>query len=327
MAGKFTLTEDSSQITQYLECPQKWINYYVKRIEPMKFEPDENMNKGTYGHKLLEIYYRMKSAGAGLNDIITACNSYNPDTDICECGCTKDFHCPIPILEIEECRRCKKCAKFRPHPFHLNSLDRSVVRKRLVDYAMKYQQEDIQPLSENHVEIGFSENIYEDSENLFILEGRIDLIGKLQGLNVFVDHKFQSKTHWLYGRTIQFKNYALISKVDIGLINYVRLQQKIQPDSLTRDLITLNRVELTVWHKRLIQIFFRMKKTLLAYQQNLKDGVERNWNACSGSHLTHDKDKPAYCWYNPLCEEIDPRVAENKERQLYKINENPWRPW
>jgi hypothetical protein len=140
-----------------------------------------------------------------------------------------------------------------------------------------------------------------------------------------MDHKFQTKTHWLYHKTVQFKNYSLVTKLPIGVINYVRLQQKIQPDSLVRDLVNFNSVEQVMWHRRLIQIFQRMKRTLQAFQNGKAD--ERNWNACSGGRLTYDTNKPQYCWFTQLCEEIDPKVAENKERNLYKINENPWKPW
>jgi hypothetical protein len=310
----------------FLECPQRWLNYYIKRLEPAYFNlQDEAMNAGTYGHKLLDIFYRLKFRGVGLNDALEACFAYNPDEDICECGCSKEFHCLVQVLNIEECKRCKKCTKYRAHPFNLSNLVRSQVRKRFREYVFNYQQNDIIPLSEQHVEVGFSESIFEDSENLFVLEGRIDIIGKLQGLECFMDHKFQTKTHWLYPRSIQFKNYSLITKLSMGVTNYVRLQQKIQPDSLTRDIITFNSVELAAWHKRLIAIFQRMKKVLQASQN--KQEIERNWGACSGARLTYEKDKPQYCYYTTLCEEIDPRVAEGKEKQLFKIKENVWRPW
>jgi len=325
--SKFTLVVDSSQISSFLECPQKWINYYVKRLEPIGFQPDEDaMDSGTYGHRLLDIFYRLKFKGVGLNDAVKVMNDYDPDTDMCECGCSKDFHCPVTIApSIEECRRCNKCTKFRAHPFNLNSKARTKVRNRVRDYLYKYQQNDIVPLSDQHVEVGFSETIYEDSDNLFVLEGRIDLIGTLQGLPCFMDHKFQMKTHWLYLRSIQIKNYMLISRMPMAVINYIRLQDKIQPDSLVRDVVSLNSVELAAWHKRLIQVFFRMKKTLQA--NNSKTEMDRNWNSCSGGRLTFDKDKSQYCWFTQLCEEIDPVIAEQKEKTLFKIKENAWRPW
>ena len=322
---KFSLAVDSSQISCFLECPQKWANIYLKRLEPLNFQEDENMNAGTYGHRLLDIYYKSISQGLGQSDAIEKVFSYDPDNDICECGCQKEYHCLVEALGIEECRRCKKCMKFRPHPLVLDSKVRKKVQKRIRDYTYKYQRDDIRPLSPEHVEIGFSENVYEDSENLFVLEGRIDLIGKLQGLDCFMDHKFQGKTHYLYLRSIQIKNYMLISKMPMAVLNYIRLTDKTSDETLVRDIVTLNKVELDSWHKRLIQIFFRMKKVLQSFNSNRE--AERNWNACSGGRLTYDKEKPQYCWYRDLCEEIDPSMAERKEKALFKIKENMWRPW
>lgn len=320
--SKFTLVQDSSQISAYFECPTKWNNHYNKRLEPLTFEEDEAMNSGTYGHKLLDIYYRYKAQNLGLNDIVERAFAYDPDKDVCECGCSKDYHCPLVIApNIEECKKCKKCTKFRAHPFALSNKSRNLIRKRFRDYCAKYQRDDIQPASEQYVEVGFSEPIYEDSENLFVLEGRIDVIGTIQGLKCFMDHKFQTKTHWLYPKSIQFKNYMLIAKVPMAVINYVRLQEKIQPDSLYRDIITLNQIELEAWRQRLVQIYFRIKKSLQSKE------MEKDWSACSGYRLTYDKDKPQYCWYTNLCETIDPKIAEAKEKQLFKVNANPWKPW
>lgn len=326
--SKFTLIQDSSQITAFYECAQRWHNYYNKRLEPIHATTqDEAMNAGTYGHKLLDIYYRMKFRGLSLNDTIEAVFAYNPDTDICECGCAKEFHIALSIApEVESCKKCNKCLHFRPHPFELPNKVRSTVRKRFREYVFNYQHEDIIPLSEQHVEVGFSEPIYEDSENLFILEGRIDLIGKLQGLDCIMDHKFQTKTHWLYPKSVQLKNYLLISKQPMAVINYVRLQEKIQPDTLAREVVTLNKVELEVWHKRLIQIFFKIKKTMLSASNNGHE-VDRTWSACSGNRLTYDKDRPQFCWYRNLCEEPNLQIAERREREFFKIKEHAWKPW
>lgn len=324
--SKFTLAADSSQIDCYLECPQKWVNQYLKRYVPLNFQPDEALNMGTYGHKLLELFYRAKARGLGLNDSVKLFDAYNPDVDNCECNCGKEFHQEIPELGIVECTRCRKCTSFRPKALELPAKVRQKVRKRMVEYCFEYQREDVIPVSEQHVEVGFSEPIYEDSDNLFVLEGRIDLLGKWRGLDVFVDHKIQGMRYWLYPNSVQFKNYSLITR-RTGVINYIRLTEKVVKDeTITRSLVTLQTPELNAWHKRLIQVFFRMKKTIQALQSS-KDGVERNWSACKGHKLTFDKNKPEYCWYGTLCEEIDPTMLPKKEEQLFKIQEVPWRPW
>jgi hypothetical protein len=294
---------------------------------PVQFQEDENMNAGTYGHRLLDIYYRARVKHIPFKDSIELVYNYDPDKDMCECGCSQDLHRTLAELGIEECTRCKRCMTFRPKPFALNTKDRKKIQKRFNEYAVKYAKDDFMPLSENHVEVGFSNIIYEDNENQFILEGRIDLIAKWQQLEmVFVDHKFQAKTYYLYPKTVQFKNYALATGITTGVINYVRTADKFDAGTtLYREILNFNQIELAAWQKRVVQIFFRVKRAMQS--TNGKGEIDRNWNACSGGRLTYDKAKPQFCWYTQLCETIDQHVLDNREKTLYKINENPWRPW
>jgi PD-(D/E)XK nuclease superfamily len=327
---KFTLVLDSSQISTFLECPQKYVNQYVKRLVPLAYDPSVEataMNAGTYGHKLLDIYYRNKVKRLSLNDNIQACMDYNPDTDTCECGCMYDCHRALKIggCEIQECQRCHKCAKFRPRPFPLNSDVRAQVRNRFKDYVFKYQHNDLMPLSEKHVEIGFAESVYEDSDNLFVLEGRIDMIAEIQGVKVCVDHKFQMQTHWLYPNSIQFKNYAMVSGCNTFMINYVRLAKMINDTTMVREIVPFTQFKLNAWKQRLIKIFWNIKSLMLDSQNNVRQF--RNWDACSGYGKTFQKDQPKYCWYGQLCEEPFAQTEVQKENMLYKIQKEVWRPW
>lgn len=331
---KFTLIADSTQLVTASQCPQKWLNHDVKHIEPVKFETEEAMSAGTYGHRLMDIYYRARVNHVPYKDSMELVYAYDPDKDMCVCGCPKDLHQHVEALGIDECKRCRKCLEFRPVPFPLDSKDRVKIQRRFNEYTQKYLKDDFMPLSENHVEVGFSNTIFEDDENRFILEGRIDLIAKWQGLDVcFVDHKFQGVTTWLYPKNIQFKDYALATGITTGVINYVRLvdTKTLKKDKLDtvliREIVQFNQFEIAAWQKRVIEIFFKMKRTILAHQAKNGAGVERNWASCAGEWKTFDKNKPKYCWYNPLCEEIDKNIADRKEKTLFKINENPWRPW
>jgi hypothetical protein len=297
--SKFTLVLDSSQISTFSECATLWNYQYNKRLVPAVIKPNEAMNAGTYGHKLLDIYYRLKRRGCPLNDILTACLEYDPDKDTCECGCSKEHHKIIELIALEECQRCHRCLKFRPRPFPLSSDVRIQVRTRLKDYFMKYANTDFMPLSEGHVEVGFSEPIYEDDENLFILEGRLDAIAQQQGLNMIVDHKFQFKQHWLYPKSIQFKNYALVGKICLLMINYIRLHKQLTDETLARVLVSFTVPELLAWKKELISIYFRIK------QAQLLSTYDRNWYSCKGYSETYKIDEPRYCIYNKLCEEFN----------------------
>src|SRR6266849_3173307 len=119
--SKFTLVLDSSQITSYLECPMMWNLYQQKRLIPAGIPTEsEAMNAGTYGHKLLDIYYRLAGTNLTLNEKLDRMFSYDPDNDICECGCNKEHHKRIEILDLVECQLCKNClGGFKPKPFSL----------------------------------------------------------------------------------------------------------------------------------------------------------------------------------------------------------------
>lgn len=324
MPNKFTLVLDSSQLTTYLECPALWNYKYNRRLIPASFSEDEQeaMNAGTYGHKLLDIYYRNRSLGYSMNDAVELAFIYNPDNDTCSCGCSKDLHTTIEILSLDECTRCKKCVKFVPKPFPLSQDVRFIVRNRFREYCAKYMMNDFKPVSPQHVEVGFSESIFEDDENLFVLEGRIDLLATYQGLPCFVDHKFQMSTHWLYKDSIQFKNYALVTKTPMAVINYVRLHKQINNDSMVRDIINFSIPQLISWKSKLAKIFFEIKGSLVA------GAFENRWSACSGYHgKTFQRNKPRYCWYGQLCESENEEMRKRREKLLFNISETAWKPW
>lgn len=322
MLNKTVLVLDSSQISAYLMCPQKWYNQYVRRLVKVGTPPStEAMDAGTYMHKLLDIYYKGKVLCRPLNDILHDCIQYNPDIDMCECGCDVNVHKFMPELGISECNNCCKCASFRPHPFPLSNAIRQTVRDRFKDYVYKYQTNDFVPHSVKHVETGFSELVYEDSEHIFVLEGRIDLLATLQGLPLIVDHKSQMQIHWLYPKSVQFKNYALVSKCSTFVINYIRLHKQITPETLYREIVNFSAPELRGWRTELIRIYFKIASAL-------KTGVlERNWDSCKGYSKTFKRDAPSWCIYDTLCTEWDEQMRQKKEEALYKIQEKIWKPW
>ena len=321
--GKYTLVLDSSQISSFLECQQLWYYKYVKLYIPSYLETESDdkslaMNAGTYGHKLLDIYYQERSKGETLNEAAARAFSYNPDTDTCECGCSAASHKYLEAFKITECQRCKKCLQFRPKPFRLDQGTRMAVQNRLREYFFTYQNNDFKVEDPKQVEVGFSEVIYEDSDNLFVLEGRIDLLATLQGLECVVDHKFQMRKHQLYPKSVQFRNYALISKKLLFIVNYIRLAKTVDKETLSRVLVNFTGPELLAWKKKLIDIFFRIRRA-----KELGDSggqPEQNFGACPGRFNYA-------CNFTQLCEEPQEEVKLLKESQLYVINPNPWRPW
>lgn len=311
-----------------------WYYKYVLRLVPNFLRPEdqegksEPMNAGTYGHKLLEIYYRARFRGLSLNDAAAVAFSYDPDKDTCVCGCSLDTHQVIEKLQVTECTRCHKCLKmhkdgkevFEAKPFALDQGVRAAVRNRLLEYFFKYQHNDFKPISEQSIEVGFSEPIFEDAENLFVLEGRIDMLANMDGASfpIIVDHKFQMREHELYAKSIQFRNYALIGRVNLLMVNYIRLHKAVKDTTLQRELVNFTVFEHAAWKKKLIEIYFRIKRL-----KELGDSgktIDQNFSACPGRFNYA-------CHYTQLCEEPQESVVKLKQKQLYTINEVQWRPW
>lgn len=319
--AKHTLVLDSSQISSFLECKQYWNLRYQKKLilsAAAHAQSSQPMNAGTYGHKLLDLYYRNRVNNISFNESIARAFAYDPDTDTCVCGCGLESHKFLTQLNVTECQRCKKCLKFTAKPFDLDKSTRIAVMNRLREYFAVYQMNDFQPLSEQHIEVGFSEPVYEDKENLFVLEGRIDIVGKLQGLTAIIDHKFQMRKHDLYRKSIQFRNYCLIAKIPMMIINYIRLSKTVDATTLVREPVSFNAQEMLHWREKLISIFFQIKEAQL--RAGADGTFEQNFSSCPG-RFNYE------CAYTQLCEEPNKDILKLKTNQLYTINPNPWRPW
>jgi hypothetical protein len=320
--SKYTLVLDSSQISTFLECPMMW-NYKFRECfgYPMD-EEKQAMNAGTYGHQVLDIYYTLRAKGVQFNDAFAEALAFDPDTDFkCKCGHIKKEHTRnIPAFGIGPagCSRCidhSICKNFDPQPFELSQDLRFAVKSRLRDYFFTYQNNDFQPNNADAVEVGFSQPVFEDSENLFVLEGRIDLIGTLQGLPTIVDHKFQMRKRDLYKKSVQFRNYDLVcgGVSNMLIINYIRLAKTVDKTTLVREPVCFNSLERAWWKSELIKIFFEIKR------QHTETGFLRNYGACAGRY--------GYpCMYTPLCEEINEGTRELKKSQLFVIRD-AWKPW
>lgn len=318
-SNKNVLVLDSSQISNFLDCNQLW---WYQNIERLGFEHEQEkqaMNAGTYGHKMLEIYYRARAEGLSFDSAAAKSYDFDPDQELCTCGCAAEFHNLPSITENAtlECANSEvcNCVAFTAKPFSLTQDLRYSVRTRFREYLYKYTDNDFIPNSPDSVEVGFSEPIYEDRENLFVLEGRIDMLGTWQGLPTIVDHKFQLRKRDLYKKSIQFRNYALIADVNMLVVNYIRLTDKVDKTTLVRDISSFNAPEHRWWRSELIKIFFKISE-----QRKLPpDEKDKNWGMCSGKYGYE-------CAYTQLCTESDLEMKVAKKETLYTIKKE-WRPW
>jgi len=310
--SKQTLILDSSQLSTLLECEERWrleqqehLIHINEKNPAESNRPNEDIAAGSLGHKYQEIYYyelaMTQNPAAAMNRTLL----FDPDA--------VDF--------VDE------------HQFPLAPETRAAVRKRFVDYIMTYTARDYTVamrseaaigLDENDclvdtkryiplVEQGFSYKLFESPEYLFILEGRIDLICESRGYNLWMDHKWQFRERELYKKSIQFRNYALATGFDLGVINYVRLHKELNQKTFVRQPISFSAYERYQWKQELIEIFVGLSNKIT------REELSRNRGACNG--------KFGYpCEFTPICEEFTTSAREGVKAQKF-TKRKEWRPW
>lgn len=341
MTNKKVIVLDSSQIDTFLTCPEMWQLSYRERLMPKNAQPNVPMDEGTYGHKLLEIIYKERARGNFKTDTEIAF-AYDIDKETCRCSHGHDRHSdkfhnsptclgehPIVCMSIG----CE-CKEFVPVPFPLAAPEREFVRQRVREYTYAEGPviPQLIPKSPDHVEVGFSHKLYEDDIRIYILEGRIDLLGQIAS-NVesgWADHKFQARQRDLYLKSIQFRNYSLVTQLSIGVINYIRLAKKVEKDkTFVRSIISFSRQEMKWWEGELIQIFNRVEKYLQYRDVCNNNSIERwNWSSCSGKFgYPCDFTTNSLQGRQGICENmLNPQYVQLiKESDYQKKAE--WRPW
>lgn len=298
MTSKFNLALDSSQISEYMTCPLKWFYRYNQNLvfdTKQKVAPD----KGTLVHNLLDIYYTMRSLDPDGNKLLQA----NAAIEMFKKSGSVKILFPTDNGEIEE-----------------------FICKRFILYVQRWLNSDF-IVPKGGVELGFSHLLFENDDNRFILEGRIDLINTIQGNNCFTDHKTQERTSYLYHYTIQFKNYALATGYEYGIINYFGMQKddnnKLLHDNklFRQDLIHFDKWMIDEWKDKVISVFFNIAAMLKEYKDNPELGFYRAKNdaACSGAFGANP------CVFCNICE--SPWAFKEQMKQMkYNVGE-PWRPW
>lgn len=316
--SKTTLILDSSQISKFLSCPLSHQLAYEENLE-LSGEVREDFAMGTYGHKLLEIYYKNKALGLESGIAASKALNFNIDKQTCKCGHDVEQHKQYGDCNTFDAKSECPCQEFDPVHFPLADKTRISVRERFELYWMKYMRGDFTPEilnGEPQIEKGFSYPLVDDSQRLYVLEGRIDFIGSQQSTRLFMDHKWQGRSRALYKKDIQFRNYALVTGCSLGFINYVRLKKEVDDTIFERAPINFNALERDAWRDELIGIYDEITA--------IKNMVEhwdmpKNRASCSG--------KFGYpCEFTKLCDEINPSARENLKKSYYHIK-TPWKPW
>jgi len=307
MSQPYELVLDSSAISSHLECPQKHSYEYIESI--VKIDPDtgfaprisDKIAAGTLGHKYLEIYVATLARTSG--DQILAARA------------ALDFQIPSDSLEYPIDPTI--CAK---------------VKSRFGDYLIRYAHSDYTPAARREtrpgviagrladiptpvplIEQGFSYVLLDTPEYYFVLEGRIDFIGSQHGELFFMDHKWQFREHTLYDKSVQFRNYALATGLYLGIVNYIRLHDKILPNTFSRQPLSFSAAEIAHWRAELIEIYIRIARELKS------NSLFRNRFACAGRFGQH-------CQYIQLCDALNSEQRDFLKAQNFAYR-TPWKPW
>lgn len=288
-----TLILDSSQMQTYGECPEKWRLQNVEYLT-LSNKIRDDFAMGTYGHKLLEIYYSTMRTGT-LTKAIEALNNY-----------TLPAEYPLSLD-----RREAVWNRVRDYWMKYSSVGDILISTRPArtigfdDSGFPCTVTEHEPL----VEKGFSFPLLDTPEYLFVLEGKIDVIGWMSGQELFMDHKFQTRAHRLYPKSIQFRNYALATGMRTGIINYVRLHKILEKDTLERQIISFSVNELREWKEELIERYIGI----------VNGRIYKERAACGGKFGFP-------CEFTKICDETELVTIKAIKESMYKQKEH-WSPW
>lgn len=308
-----TLILDSSQLSAWFECPEKHnLEYQQSLVQINQNNPElthqvpDKIAVGTLGHKYLEIYYKTLGCGASPAGAARVALDFDPDK-----ADTID-----PEFPLSREFRIRARERFSEYLVRYGGSDYGIATRKCTRVGVTEGGflADI-PYDEPLIEQGFSYPLLDTSEFLFVLEGRIDFLGHTHGENLWMDHKWQMRERELYKKSIQFRNYALVTGFPLGVINYVRLAKEIGPKTFVRQPISFSAQEMRHWREELTDMFVRIART----PRDSEDCLPRNRSACPGKFGSP-------CAYAPLCEIYNAQQRETHKRTFYTKGKE-WRPW
>lgn len=292
--NKTIISLDSWQIKAFETCPESFSLAFRENLRKIWIADTKRYtDKGTLVHSILGIYYTLRAL--------------DPKTDRLK-------HGTATISLVKKNKLVQKAG--------FDADFEKFVIERFQQYLFTYMNGDFVPTFKNGVvgvEVPFAVKLYEDKYVIFILEGRIDLIGKYAGFGpLFVDHKTQDKISNYYPRKTQFLCYSLATGLEHGMINYFGLQKDLKNGiSLRQKLIHIPRSFVETYKEYLIKkvfmpLFFAMKSN---------KGFEQRWNSCSGNN----ENSP--CQYTMICEAgSNPETQVLIKKQFYEKVAS-WSPW
>lgn len=312
---------DASQLEVFEACPRKWYYSYIRNLVPIKSH--QSFNIGSYYHEVFALFYSLPLGPSHYKDLPITKDLWK--TWLAKIGIEKDFN-----------TRLKIAVDFAAHDallkkYNIRDLDaQKFHRKRIVDYLYKWISEDEQT-EVIAVEQGFTWLLYEDSGRRFLLEGKIDFVGRNNKYGLFVmDHKTQSRFDDRFEFNHQVCNYMSHTKANYFVYNYIGLQDKLPKEGLRRIIYKPHPGMLDQWKFEVMQTFQQMYhyRDQLAEHEDYRIYLEifenlvypRRRAAC-------DASKYGLCAYHKLCSVPDDSKWVKVVESAYKEKDEKWRAW
>lgn len=278
---------DSHALSNFQACPRKYSTLFITKITP-KADPPTYITEGTVIHALLSLYYRQRLAGndykvAGIEALKFIREDFTSDD--------KD------IIEAKQL--------FKSFTVELQSL----IMQKFLQYIQYYLTDNIHPIT---TEKGFSKIIYEDSNYLFIYEGRIDLVAREGTDYYWMDHKKQRRKDPLPHFSNQFLGYSWALNCYKGIINYIGFQESKEPkECFHREIVTHKPSQIEDWKKDIIQTYFEIVRC------KANENFPKYRASCQGKY--------AQCSFYELCNQTSPLVINHMIKTQF--TEMKWSPW
>jgi len=246
--SKFTLILNSHSLTYFQQCEELYKFKALLSIRPSAEK--KALLKGSLISRMLANYYYRKMKG---KNILVPLN---------------------PFMTVNLAQKLLKFSFEEAKEF-------AVV---MMAYHKEYKDKDWKDILA--VERGFSKLLYEDENNLFVYEGRPDLICKGRNQKIGIDHKHQSMKYSIYEHNNQAIGYCWGLELDHFIYNYIKFTKD---DWFRRTVHKFTPSQIDQWKNDTIEWFFRIKRSIS------NRSFIRNRSAC--------QSKFGICEYHEICEQ------------------------
>lgn len=276
MSSKVNIVMDMSQYDMFLLCPYRFRNRYKLNLGTT--ESNDNLERGTLIHIACETYYESLRTGAKY-----------------------DYAVNSAMLKLKEAFVIES---------NLDNDEANRIIETMEEYFDYWRVAD-QSFEILGVEEPFLYLLYEDDEVRIHLAGKIDLrIRDNKYDNVPYDHKSFKRSGPVNSLSNQFKNYCVVSKSNILIVNRIGMQKTLKPhEKFLRVPLSYDHLIFDAWKKNVVV-------NIMHYLQCEAENVwPTNETSCDKFNRQ--------CEYKAVCE------SSGEEAKIFKLNTqyikvDPW---